>query len=114
MVVATGTGAEAGRQLFVVPGGDADCVAWDALGRHLAVISADWVVSVFDGLSGAVLAHWSSSPDVETRFPLISVRWLFGGGLVCGVLSHPHAVRWRDKLSGVRLLRFAGSVQLSS
>ena len=59
-VLATGTGAEAGRQLFVVPRGNHGHVAWDALGRHLAVVSVDRVVSVYDGLSGAVLASWST------------------------------------------------------
>ena len=113
-VVATGMGAEAGRQLFMVPGGDIECVAWDALGRHLAVISADRVVTVYDGLSGIALACWSSSPTVEARLPLISVRWLpDSAGLVCGVLSHPQAVWYCEKVSGVRLLRFAGSAQLS-
>ena len=114
-VVATSTGAEAGRQLFVVPGDELECVAWDALGRHLAVISPERWLSVYDGLSGAALAFWSSSPAVETRLPLVSVRWLSGSaGLMCGVLSHPQAGRTGAQVSGVRLLRFAGSAQLDS
>ena len=114
-VVATGMLAEAGRQLFVVPGGNPKCVAWDALGRHLAVISADRVVSVYDGLSGAALAHWTSSPALRTRLRLSSVRWLpDGAGLVCEVPNHTAPVGRRFTLSGVQLLRFAGSAQLDA
>ena len=106
-IVATSTGAEAGRQLFVVPGGELECVAWDALGRHLAVASTDRV-TVYDGLSGAALASWSTSAAAELRLQLSSVRWLPGSaGLVCEVKA---CSARRIKKSCV-LLRFAGSAQ---
>ena len=106
-VVATGTDAEAGRQLFVVPGGDFECVAWNALGRHLAVASIGRV-TVYDGLSGAALASWSTSAAAESRLQLSSVRWLpDGAGLVCMVQARSEGF---TKVSCV-LLRFAGSAE---
>ena len=104
-VVATSTGAEAGRQLFVVPGGELECVAWDALGRHLAVASTDRV-TVYDGLSGAALASWSTSAAAELRLQLSSVRWLPDvAGLVCMVQARSEG--FTNVSFG--LLRFASS-----